>query len=188
MHALFSKDVEDELQPSDLGIVESVDIAVEQAKKSFAYYRNTPLELRKKFIGKIRELLSMHKEELAKMAVEETGLGRVEDKIAKNALVLEKTPGLEMRDYGSGAITYAGDCGITFLGKQPWGIIGSVTPSTNPAATIINNSITMLSAGNVVVFNTHPGAKNVSNRAAFLVNSALRDAGSTHNFSKKRSG
>ncbi|MCX6951684.1 MAG: aldehyde dehydrogenase, partial [Verrucomicrobia bacterium] len=102
------------------------------------------------------------------------------DKIAKNTLVIEKTPGLEVRDFGMAA-TYAGDNGLTFLGKAPWGVIGAVTPSTNPGATIINNSITMLSAGNVVVFNTHPHAKQVSNRAAYLVNCAIRAAGSAHN-------
>jgi propionaldehyde dehydrogenase len=125
-------------------------------------------------------MLSSYREELAKMAVEETGLGRVEDKIAKNTLVVEKTPGLETRNSGM-ATTFIGDDGICFSGKSPWGIIGSITPSTNPAATIINNSITMLSSGNVVVFNAHPGAKKVSNRAAFLVNSAVRDAGSESN-------
>ncbi|MCX5751100.1 MAG: aldehyde dehydrogenase EutE [Candidatus Saganbacteria bacterium] len=180
MCAYFSKDVENEFAEKDLGIVDTIDEAIAQAKKAFEYYRDTPLEFRKQVIAKIRSLLSSHKEELAKMAVEETGLGRVEDKIAKNTLVLEKTPGLEMRDYGA-ATTFAGDSGLTFMSKSPWGIIGSVTPSTNPGATIINNSITMLSAGNVIVFNTHPGAKNVSNRAALLVNSAIRDAGSEHN-------
>jgi len=171
---------ESDLPEKDLGIVETVSDAVAQARLAFDYYQHTPLEFRKKIIAGIRRLLSEHKEELAKLAVEETGLGRVADKIAKNTLVIEKTPGLEVRDFGMAA-TYAGDNGLTFLGKAPWGVIGAVTPSTNPGATIINNSITMLSAGNVVVFNTHPHAKQVSNRAAYLVNCAIRAAGSAHN-------
>ncbi|MDP2905123.1 MAG: aldehyde dehydrogenase [Candidatus Omnitrophota bacterium] len=113
---------------------------------------------------------------LAKMAVEETGMGRVEDKIAKNALVIEKTFGIEGREYKP-SDAYFGDYGVTFLNGVPFGVIGAVTPSTNPGATIINNSITMLSSGNVVIFNTHPGAKNISNMAVMLVNKAIREAG-----------
>ncbi len=45
---------------------------------------------------------------------------------------------------------------------SPFGVIGSVTPSTNPTETIINNSISMLAAGNSVYFSPHPGAKYVS--------------------------
>ena len=132
--------------------------------------------MRKKIIANIRILLSKHNEILARMAVEETGLGRVEDKMAKNSLVIEKTPGAEGRQYVPNS-AYLGDYGVTFLNGAPYGVIGAVTPSTNPAATIINNSITMLSAGNTVVFNTHPGAKNVSNTAAMLVNKAILEAG-----------
>lgn len=45
---------------------------------------------------------------------------------------------------------------------SPFGVIGSVTPSTNPTETIINNNISMLAAGNSVYFSPHPGAKYVS--------------------------
>ncbi len=177
---MTSSCVATDLPEQERGIVETVEEAVALAKVAFDYYQHTPLDLRKQLIAGIRTLLFEHKEELARLAVEETGLGRVADKIAKNTLVIEKTPGLEVRDTGL-AVTFAGDNGLTFLGKAPWGVIGAVTPSTNPGATIINNSLTMLSAGNVVVFNTHPGAKRVSNRAAYLVNCAVRAAGSAHN-------
>jgi acyl-CoA reductase-like NAD-dependent aldehyde dehydrogenase len=164
------------LQGEELGICETIDEAGEKAKKAFEIYRDVPFSLRKKIIANIRAALSEHAEFLAKMAVEETGLGRVEDKIAKNRLVIEKTPGIEGRDYKPNS-AYLGDYGVTFLNGAPFGVIGSITPSTNPAATIINNSISMLSAGNIVVFNTHPGAKNVSNTAAMLVNKAILDVG-----------
>jgi propionaldehyde dehydrogenase len=180
MCALFSKDVENELEECELGIVETVDEAVAQATKAFEYYRDTSHAFRKKVVNKIRTLLFANKVELARMAVEETGLGRVEDKIAKNALVIEKTPGVEAQDYMP-ASYLSGDDGMTFFSAMPYGVIGAVTPSTNPGATVINNSITMLSAGNVVVFNAHPGAKKVSSRTAALVNSACRDAGAECN-------
>jgi propionaldehyde dehydrogenase len=169
-----------ELNEREFGIFDSVNEAITEAKKAFLYYRDTTIDFRKKLILNIRRVLSEHKEELAKLAVEETGLGRVLDKIAKNTLVLTKTPGIESREAKPSSM-FSGDHGITFLLGAPFGVIGAVTPSTNPGATIINNSITMLSAGNVVVFNTHPGAKNVSNRAVMLVNKAIREIDSDHN-------
>jgi propionaldehyde dehydrogenase len=164
----------------EYGIYDTVDEAVKEALNAFSYYRDVTFSARRAFISNIRMLLSGHKEELARLAVAETGLGRVEDKIAKNALVLEKTPGIEMRD-ARPQHTFSGDYGLTFAGGVPFGVIGSVTPSTNPAATIINNSITMLSAGNIVVFNAHPGARSASNTAAALVNKAAIQAGSKCN-------
>lgn len=52
-----------------------------------------------------------------------------------------------------------GDGGMVLFEYSPFGVIGSVAPSTNPTETIINNSISMLAAGNSVHFSPHPGAK-----------------------------
>jgi propionaldehyde dehydrogenase len=164
------------LAEKQLGLCDTVDEAVREAKKSFDVYRDVSQELRKKIIANIRKVLGERSDELARMAVEETGMGRVEDKMAKNRLVLEKTPGMEGMDYKPSS-HFNGDYGITFLRGAPYSVIGAITPSTNPAATIINNSITMLSAGNIVIFNAHPSARNVSNTAAMLVNKAVLEAG-----------
>jgi propionaldehyde dehydrogenase len=177
METITLKDIDPKMSEYDLGLRETIDEAAKDAVKAFEAFRDAPLAARKQMIAAIRTSLSKYKVELAKMAVAETGFGRVEDKTAKNTLVIEKTPGIEGRDYKPNQ-AYMGDFGVTFLGGSPFGVIGAVTPSTNPAATIINNSITMLSAGNVVIFNTHPAAKNVSNVAAMLVNKAVIDAGS----------
>jgi propionaldehyde dehydrogenase len=177
---LMIKASNSDLLTKEYGIYDNMDEAAKEAKESFHYHLHTIFALRKNIIAGIRKLMWQHKEELAKMAVAETGMGRVEDKIAKNALVTEKTPGIELHDSRTQPML-AGDYGLTVDGGVPFGVIGAVTPSTNPAATIINNSITMLSAGNVVIFNTHPGAKNVSNTAAALVNRAAQEAGSKRN-------
>jgi aldehyde dehydrogenase len=60
-------------------------------------------------------------------------------------------------------------------------VIASVTPSTNPACTVINNSISMIAAGNTVVFAPHPAAKQVSQRAVALINEAVVAAGGPDN-------
>jgi acyl-CoA reductase-like NAD-dependent aldehyde dehydrogenase len=110
---------------------------------------------------------------LSEMAVSETGMGRVEDKINKNLLAINKTPGVE--DLSSTA--YTGDNGLTLVEMAPYGLIGSITPSTNSSETLINNSISMISAGNAVVFNPHPAAKKISCKTIELINGAIQAAG-----------
>ncbi|MBR5817854.1 MAG: aldehyde dehydrogenase EutE, partial [Clostridia bacterium] len=69
------------------------------------------------------------------------------------------------------------DNGLTLTEMAPFGVVGSITPSTNPSETVICNSIGMIAAGNGVVFNPHPGAIATSNYAIDLVNRASLAAG-----------
>ena len=100
-------------------------------------------------------------------------MGKVEHKRLKHLLVADKTPGTE--DLVSHAKT--GDHGLTLVEMAPYGVIGSITPSTNPSETVICNSIGMVAAGNSVVFNPHPNAVATSNYAVDLVNRASKLAG-----------
>jgi acyl-CoA reductase-like NAD-dependent aldehyde dehydrogenase len=159
------------------GVFTTVEEAVSAAKIAEANMRSVSLEGRRKMIQAMRDISIEHAEELAKMAVEETGLGRVEDKISKNLLAANKTPGVE--DLVS--TTYTGDDGMTLVEYAPFGIVGSITPSTNPAATLINNSISLVAAGNVVVYNPHPSAKKVSLHTLKLLNKAIVQAGGPEN-------
>jgi acyl-CoA reductase-like NAD-dependent aldehyde dehydrogenase len=63
----------------------------------------------------------------------------------------------------------------------PFGVIGSISPTTNPTSTIINNTIAMVSAGNGVVFNVHPSAKRVSVDNVRLINQAIVSGGGPEN-------
>jgi acyl-CoA reductase-like NAD-dependent aldehyde dehydrogenase len=159
------------------GVFTTVEEAVNAAKIAETKMRKVSLEGRRKMIQAIRDVSIQNAEELAKMAVAETGLGRVEDKISKNLLAANKTPGVE--DLIS--TTYTGDDGMTLVEYAPFGIVGSITPSTNPAATIINNSISLVAAGNVVVYNPHPSAKKVSLHTLKLLNKAIVSAGGPEN-------
>jgi len=151
------------------GIFRQIGDAVEAARSAQESWVKLSLEQRKNVIEEMRRAATAHAQELAELAVAETGLGNVESKIAKNILVAAKTPGME--DLQSTAFT--GDHGLTLVEMAPYGVIGSITPSTNPAATIINNAIAMLSAGNSVVFNPHPGARQVSSRTVEILNQAI---------------
>jgi acyl-CoA reductase-like NAD-dependent aldehyde dehydrogenase len=159
------------------GVFETVDEAVTASMQAWEKLRKLPLSTRKQMIEKIREISREHAEELAILAVQETGLGRVTDKIVKNLLAANKTPGVE--DLVS--TSYSGDDGLTLVEYAPIGVFGSITPTTNPAATIINNTISLVSAGNTVVFNPHPSAKNVSIRTIQLLNQAIVFAGGPEN-------
>jgi propionaldehyde dehydrogenase len=88
-----------------------------------------------------------------------------------------KTPGVEDLI----PHTWTGDNGLTLVEMAPYGVIGSITPVTNPTATVINNSISMVSAGNSVVFNPHPSAKRASNETLRLLNRAIIEAGGPEN-------
>lgn len=79
------------------------------------------------------------------------------------------------------AFAFSGDDGLTVLELTPYGVIGAITPSTNPSETILCNSIGMIAAGNAVVFAPHPGAKRTSIRAVELVNEAIKLVGGPAN-------
>lgn len=150
-------------------IFESIEEAIEKAKNAQKKLFDSKLEMREKIIKSIRVELLKHVEELSQLAVEETGMGRVEDKILKNRLAIEKTPGIEDLK----AFAFSGDDGLTVLELSPYGVIGAITPSTNPSETIICNSIGMIAAGNSIIFAPHPGAKKTSIRTVELINEAI---------------
>lgn len=159
------------------GLFETMDEAVKAAKAAQKELIGLRIEKREKLLTAMRKAAVSHAEELALMAVQETGMGRVEDKILKNRIAAEKTPGTE--DLKPSALT--GDRGLTLVELAPYGVIGSITPSTNPIATVINNSISMVAAGNAVVFSVHPGAKNSSLKTVQILNEAIEEAGGPAN-------
>ena len=141
------------------GIFEQVEDAIEAARTAQKeWIHRYKLEDRKRIIEAIRAASRAHAESLARMVHEETGMGRYEDKIIKHMAVIDKTPG------GECLVTDAvsGDEGLMIEEQAPFGVIGAITPSTNPTETMINNTISMIAGGNAVVFNVHPGAKRCS--------------------------
>ena len=159
------------------GCFPDIESAIAAAKKAFDDYRSIPVEQRKKIIQAIRDICLKHVGDLSRLAVEETGLGRVEDKVKKNTLAIVKTPGVE--DLGPTA--FSGDDGLTIEERAPYGVIGSITPCTNPSETIINNGIGMIAGGNAVTFNPHPSAKKISAFTIDLLNQAVISQGGPPN-------
>ncbi len=153
----------------DYGVFERLEDAVAAAKAS--YPKIGTLAVRETVINVIRRAARANARRMAEMAVAETGMGRIEDKVKKNLLVADRTPGPEFLSPSA----ISGDTGLTLIENAPWGVIASVTPSTNPAATVINNAISMLSGGNSVVFAPHPAAKRITQESIKLLNRAICD-------------
>ena len=113
---------------------------------------------------------------LAKMAVAETGMGVVEDKVIKNhyaseyiynAYKHEKTCGVLEEDPSYGVMKIA----------EPIGVIGAVIPTTNPTSTAIFKALICLKTRNGIIFSPHPRAKNCTIEAARIVLKAAVEAG-----------
>ena len=163
----------------DWGIFATMDEAINAAEAAQRKYLSCSMADRAKYVQVIRDV-ALKKENLEYMSratVEETGMGGYEYKITKNILAATKTPGVE--DLTTEALS--GDDGLTLVEYSPFGVIGAITPTTNPTETVICNSIGMLAAGNAVVFSPHPRAKNVTIFLIKALNRALAEAGAPAN-------
>ncbi len=156
-----------------IGIYSDMNEAIAASCKAYKTIRAMSVEKREQIITAIRKLTKEEAEIMGNLGVDETKMGKREHKKLKHILVAEKTPGTE--DIISEAKT--GDDGLTLVEMAPFGVVGAITPSTNPSETVICNSMGMISAGNSVVFNPHPGAICTSNYAVDLVNRASKMAG-----------
>ncbi len=158
----------------NLGAYSDVQQAVNAAKMAYSQFKGQGnYSTRQRAVRAIREIAREKASTWAQAAVEETGFGRAEDKEAKISLVAEKTPGVD--DIEPEVIT--GDHGLTLEEFAPWGVVGSITPSTNPAATMVNNSISLIAAGNAVVYNPHPAAAKICVDAIHQINRVIQEAG-----------
>ena len=163
--------------PAEYGIFPNIETAIAQAKEAQKQVARLPMSTRGKIIANIRKATLENAGILADMAVAETGMGNPTDKRAKHQLLATKTPGIE--DITTGA--FSGDSGLTLIEQGPFGVIGAITPCTNPSETVLCNTIGMLAAGNTVVFNPHPAAVRASNYAVHLINQASFEAGGPEN-------
>ncbi|MCI8572407.1 MAG: aldehyde dehydrogenase EutE [Lachnospiraceae bacterium] len=155
------------------GVFADMNEAIAAAKKAQKTVQSMSMDQREKIITIIRRKTKENAEILARMGVQETGMGNVGHKILKHHLVAERTPGTE--DITTTA--WSGDRGLTLVEMGPFGVIGAITPCTNPTETIICNTMGMLAGGNTVVFNPHPAAIKTSIFAVNMLNEASLEAG-----------
>jgi propionaldehyde dehydrogenase len=155
------------------GVYADADQAAQAARRAFEANERTPIAVRTRMVEAMRRAVLANNDALSRYAVEETGLGRFEDKVVKNQLVADKTPGCEILR----TVAYTGDDGLMLTERAPYGVLLAVTPTTNPTETIVCNAIGMVAAGNAVVFNVHPSAAQTCNWCVHLLNEAIQAAG-----------
>lgn len=144
-----------------------------KAQQEFEQFSQEDVDKAVRAIGKI---IYDNGEMLAKMAVEETRMGVYEDKIKKNKgkakAVWNKLKGVKSR----GIIEYVEEEGIVKVAK-PIGVIGAVSPTTNPTMTPMHNAMIALKGANAIIVGPHPRAKKTGVETVRLMREALKSVG-----------
>ncbi|KHS57320.1 aldehyde dehydrogenase [Terrisporobacter othiniensis] len=175
----ITQEVEKNSIEDNYGVFKTIEGAIDASYVAQKELLFSKISDRQKYVDAIRSaILNQENLELiSKLAVDETEIGCYEHKLIKNRLAAEKTPGTE--DLISSVKT--GDDGLTLVEYCPFGVIGAITPTTNPTETIICNSIGMIAGGNTVVFSPHPRATKVSQTIIKILNKALEEVGAPKN-------
>lgn len=159
------------------GVFDNMDQAIEASAIAQKELVRMSLEEREKLICAMRKAILENASKIADISVEDTGMGRKDHKYLKLKLVANKTPGTEVLK----TMAITGDKGLTLIEMGPFGVIGAITPSTNPSATVMCNSIGMIASGNSVVFSPHPGAIKSCLISVRILNKAIEGAGGPKN-------
>ncbi|MBQ7901382.1 MAG: aldehyde dehydrogenase family protein, partial [Clostridia bacterium] len=146
---------------------------IKQAQKIFSTY--TQEQVDKIFLAAASAANKM-RIPLAKMAVEETGMGIVEDKVIKNHYASEYIYNAYRNVKTCGIIEQDKAYGITKV-AEPVGVIGAVIPTTNPTSTAIFKTLIALKTRNAIIISPHPRAKNCTVEASRIVLEAAVEAG-----------
>src|SRR5690606_34648765 len=154
------------------GIHSNVDDAIHAAEEAFQKFRRCTIEQRNQAIQKIRDICRQEAEVLGPMELDETQIGRRDHKIEKLQIVADKSLGVEFLK----SDVFSGDKGIAVVEYAPFGVIAAITPVTHSLPTLANNAISMLAAGNTVVFNAHPSGANIAVEGVRAFNRAIREA------------
>jgi aldehyde dehydrogenase len=156
----------------NLGVFSTVDDAVNAAATAFREFQARPMADRAKAVECIRKICVSQAEELGRLELEETKIGRLDHKIGKLRDAIPRVPGVEyMRTDND-----SGDDGLTLTDYVPFGVIGAITPVTHSLPTLAGNAINMLASGNTVVFNAHPSGARIAAEGLRRFNKAIRES------------
>ncbi|WII36766.1 acetaldehyde dehydrogenase (acetylating) [Paenibacillus thiaminolyticus] len=160
----------------DLRSIQEVRNLIKKAKEAQAQLATMSQEQIDAIVKAIADAGYQNREKLAKMANEETGFGRWQDKIIKNAFASKqvydsikdmKTVGVLKEDKAHKVMEVA----------VPVGVIAGLIPSTNPTSTVIYKALIALKAGNSIVFSPHPNALKCILETVKIISEAAMRAG-----------
>jgi aldehyde dehydrogenase len=147
------------------GVFATVDEAVAAAGRAQLRVAAMGLEERGRIVAIVRRLCEERATELAERELAETGIGRLDHKIAKLESV-RRVLGVEaMRSEARSDAS-----GLCVIERAPWGVVGMVLPATHSAPTLASNAVNVIAAGNTAVFSPHPAAWKVAAHALQLFN------------------
>ena len=147
------------------GVFATVDEAVNAAYEAQKKVAAMPLEDRKRIIGIICRICNDRREELGKMELEETKVGRLDHKILK-LTNMRFVLGVDSLHTEARSNT----TGLCIIEHAPWGVIGMMLPVTHSVPTMASNAINIVAAGNTAVFGPHPSGAHVAQYALQLWN------------------
>lgn len=156
--------------------VEKVEKAISELKKAQAVFATYTQEQVDKIFLAAASAANKNRIPLAKIAVEETGMGVVEDKVIKNHFASEYIYNAYKNVKTCGVIEEDKSYGIKKI-AQPLGILGAIIPTTNPTSTAIFKTLIALKTRNGIIISPHPRAKKCTIEAAKVVLEAAVAAG-----------
>ena len=151
------------------GVFETVDEAVAAAAKAQQQLAAMSLDDRGRIVAVIRRVCEERSHQLARMELDETGLGRLDHKIEKLKSV-KRVLGVEAMNSGARTDT----TGLCLIEHAPFGVIGMVLPATHSAPTLASNAINVIASGNAAVFSPHPAGAKVAAYALQIFNLEIR--------------
>lgn len=150
---------------------------VRAAQKKYAEYSQEQVDV---IFRHAAQAANENRIKLAKLAVEETGMGVFEDKVIKNHFASEFIYNKYINEKTCGVIDEDDDAGIMKI-AEPIGIIAGIVPTTNPTSTAIFKSLITLKTRNAIIFSPHPRAKRSTIEAAKILLEAAVAAGAPEN-------
>lgn len=150
------------------GVYADANAAVEAAHAGYLQLRRLGVAGREKIIQIVKRMCAAKADEWGRIEFDETRIGRLEHKIAK-LHGIQNLPGTEWL----APLGMSGDHGIAMEENCPFGVIAAITPVTHSVPTLACNIVTMVAAGNAVVFNAHPKGARCAAMAVRSFNEAI---------------
>ncbi|MHC5250139.1 aldehyde dehydrogenase family protein [Enterococcus sp. LJL90] len=153
-----------------------IDQKILRAKQAMAEISHYTQEQTDALIAAISETIIANAEMLAREAVAETKMGRLDHKIGKNTVAGTNLPTFLKGKKSVGVINRLPELGLVEI-AHPVGVIGSVTPTTNPTVTSVGNTVVSLKGRNAIIISPHPRAKATTIHTVELMREAIAAIG-----------
>ncbi|WP_437192370.1 aldehyde dehydrogenase [Planctomicrobium sp. SH527] len=153
------------------GVFDNVNDAVNAATEAFKQLQKKTWADREKVVQLVKSMCEKNADQWGRAEMEETKIGRVDHKIEK-LKIIKLVPGTEFIKPDC----YSGDNGLTLEEYAPFGVVGAITPVTHSLPTLAGNIVNIVASGNTVVFNPHPGGKNIACAGVQAFNKAFAEA------------